>query len=61
MKPKPAMESLITGDSVDTDPVAGRRVMARALEIASSDGRLAINLSANDWLQAKKELTDGAE
>ena len=52
---------MITGDSVDTDPVAGRRVMARALEIASSDGRLAINLSANDWLQAKKELTDGAE
>ena len=47
---------ILTGDSVDTDPIAGRMVMARALEIAISDGRLAIDLSAKDWQQAKREL-----
>lgn len=52
-----AREPILTGDSVDTDPAAGRMVMARALEIAISDGRLAIDLSANDWQQAKRELT----
>jgi len=50
-----------TEDSIDTDPVAGRMVMARALEIAISDGRLAIDLSANDWQQAKRELTGEKE
>ena len=47
----------MTGASVDSDPEAGRLVMARALEIASNNGRLAIDLSANDWQQAKRELT----
>lgn len=56
-----ANEPILTGDSIDTDPVAGRMVMARALEIAISDGRLAIDLSANDWQQAKRELTGETE
>jgi hypothetical protein len=34
----------------------GRLVMARAIEIATADGRLAINLSKTDWEQAKREL-----
>jgi len=57
MKPNPPREAILSGDSVDTDPIAGRKVMARAIEIATSDGRLAIDLSANDWQQAKRELT----
>ena len=61
MKPRPPSEAILTGDSIDTDPVAGRLVMARAIEIATSDGRLAIDLSANDWQQAKRELTGEAD
>ena len=30
--------------------------MARAIKIATDDGRLAINLSKTDWEQAKREL-----
>ncbi len=56
-----ARKAILTGDSVDTDPVAGRMVMARALEIALNNGRLAINLSAHDWQQAKRELTGESE
>jgi len=56
-----AGEAILTGESVDTDPVAGRIVMARAIEIAISDGRLAIDLSATDWQQAKRELTSETE
>jgi len=37
-------------------PTAGRLVMARAIKIATDDGRLAINLSKTDWEQAKREL-----
>ena len=61
MKTHPPKEVILTGDSVDTDPIAGRLVMARALEIAINDGRLAIDLSANDWRQAKRELTGEPE
>ncbi|MFZ4780572.1 MAG: hypothetical protein ACOYM3_34905 [Terrimicrobiaceae bacterium] len=61
MKANPPKEAILTGDSVDTDPVAGRMVMARAIEIATSDGRLAIDLSADDWQQAKRELTGKAD
>ena len=43
-------------DSPVADPVSGRLVMARAIEIATTDGRLAINLSRTDWEQAKREL-----
>ena len=56
-----ATKAILTGESVDTDPVAGRMVMARAIEIAISDGRLAIDLSAHDWQQAKRELTGEPE
>lgn len=56
-----AKRAMLSGDSVDTDPAAGRLVMARALEIAISDGRLAIDLSLLDWQQAKRELTGEAE
>ena len=35
----------------------GRLVMARAIEIATADGRQAINLSKTDWEQAKRELS----
>ena len=45
-------------DSPAIAPVAGRLVMARAIEIAATDGRLAINLSKIDWDQAKRELND---
>jgi hypothetical protein len=61
MKPHPPREAILTGDSVDTDPVAGRIVMERAIELASIDGRSAIDLSAKDWQQAKRELTGEAE
>lgn len=44
-------------DSTITAPVAGHIVMARAIEIATADGRLAINLSKTDWEQAKRELS----
>ena len=44
-------------DFTTTAPVAGRLVMARAIEIAATDGRLAINLSKTDWEQAKRELS----
>ena len=56
-----ATKAILTGESVDTDPVAGRMVMARAIEIAISDGRLAIDLSAHDWQRAKRELTGETE
>lgn len=45
-------------DARATDPATGRLVMARAIEIATGDGRLAINLSKTDWEQAKRELDD---
>ena len=61
MKSNPEREAILTGDSIDTDPVAGRMIMSRALEIATSDGRLAIDLSAHDWQQAKRELTGEAD
>ncbi|MFZ4776946.1 MAG: hypothetical protein ACOYM3_16375 [Terrimicrobiaceae bacterium] len=61
MKANPERSPLITSESVDTDPIAGRLVMARAIEIAISNGRLAIDLSANDWQQAKQELTGEAD
>jgi hypothetical protein len=57
MKSNRPRKPSLTGASVDSDPEAGRLVMARALEIASNNGRLAIDLSANDWQQAKRELT----
>ena len=61
MKSHPPREAILTGESVDTDPIAGRMVMARAIEIAINDGRLAIDLSAHDWQQAKRELTGETE
>lgn len=56
-----ARKAVLTDDSVNTNPEAGRQVMARALEIAISDGRLAIDLSSHDWQQAKRELTGEPE
>ena len=53
MKTDPPNQSV---DSPTTAPVAGRLVMARAIEIATTGGRLAINLSKTDWEQAKREL-----
>ena len=61
MKSNPSSDAILTGDSVETDTVGGCMAMARALEIAISDGRLAIDLSAHDWQQAKRELTGEAE
>ena len=61
MKSHPPREAVLPGDSVDIDPIAGRMVMARAIEIAINDGRLAIDLSAQDWQQAKRELTGETE
>lgn len=61
MNPNPPREAVLTGDSIDTDPKAGRMVMARAIEIAISNGRLAIDLSAHDWQQAKREFTGEPE
>lgn len=56
MKPKSPGEVIFTDDSIDTNPVAGRLVMARAIELALIDGRSAIDLSITDWQQAKREL-----
>jgi hypothetical protein len=54
-------QGLFTGDSIDTDPVAGRLIMERAIQLASIDGRSAVDLSASDWQQAKRELTGESE
>lgn len=50
-----------TGDPVDTDTVGGCMVMGRAIEIATTDGRSAINLSEGDLEKAKLELSGEAE
>ena len=52
---------LYTGDSIDTDPVAGRLIMERAIQLALIDGRSAIDLFASDWQQARRELTGETE
>ncbi|MEI8309601.1 MAG: hypothetical protein WCH98_02475 [Verrucomicrobiota bacterium] len=54
-------QGLYTEDSIDTDPVAGRMIMERAIELATNDGRSAIDLSSNDWQQARRELTGKTE
>jgi len=54
-------QGLYTEDSIDTDPAAGRMIMERAIELASIDGRSAIDLSAKDWQQARRELTGKTE
>ena len=61
MNPNPPGKVILTDDAIDTNPVAGRMVMARAIELASIDGRSAIDLSISDWQQAKRELTGGTE
>jgi len=62
MKAKPTRgNTVLTSDSIDTNPAAGRMVMARAIELAFIDGRTATDLSVADWLQAKRELTGGVE
>ncbi len=61
MNPNSPAKIILTDDSIDTNPVAGRMVMARAIELASIDGRSAIDLSITDWQQAKRELTGGTE
>ncbi len=61
MNPDSPGKIILTDDSIDTNPVAGRMVMARAIELASLDGRSAIDLSITDWQQAKRELTGGTE
>lgn len=61
MNPASPGKVILTDDAIDTNPVAGRMVMARALELASIDGRSAIDLSITDWQQAKRELTGGTE
>ena len=61
MNPNLPGKIILTDDSVDTNPAAGRLVMARAIELALIDGRSAIDLSITDWQQAKRELTGGTE
>ena len=61
MNPNLPRKIILTEDSIDTNPVAGRMVMARAIELASLDGRSAIDLSITDWQQAKKELIGATE
>ncbi len=50
-----------TGDPVDTDTVGGCMVMGRAIEIATTDGRSATDLSEGDLEKAKLELSGEAE
>ena len=50
-----------TGDPVDTDTVGGCMVMGRAIEIATTDGRSALDLSEGDLEKAKLELSGEAE
>jgi len=54
-------KTVLTDDAIDTNPVAGRMVMTRAIELASIDGRTGIDLSITDWQQAKRELTGELE
>ena len=61
MNPNSPGKIILTDDSIDTNPAAGRLVMARAIELALIDGRSAIDLSITDWQQAKRELTGGTE
>ena len=61
MNPTSPGKVILTDDAIDTNPVAGRMVMARAIELASIDGRSAIDLSITDWQQAKRELTGVTE
>ena len=61
MNPNLPGKIILTDDSVDTNPAAGRLVMARAIELALIDGRSAIDQSITDWQQAKRELTGGTE
>ena len=61
MNPKSPGKIILTDDFIDTNPAAGRLVMARAIELALIDGRSAIDLSITDWQQAKRELTGGTE
>ncbi|MFZ4779472.1 MAG: hypothetical protein ACOYM3_29265 [Terrimicrobiaceae bacterium] len=51
----------LTGDPVNTDTVGGCMVMGRAIEIATTGGRSAIELSKTDLEQAKLELSSEAE
>jgi len=46
-----------TENSAGLDSVTGGKVMARAIELAFLSGRSAIELSKNDWEQAKQEMT----
>lgn len=48
--------ALHSGETSNTDPAAGLLIMKRAIELASIDGRSAIELSKTDWEQAKREL-----
>lgn len=61
MKTSLLNQHLLSRDSIDTDPIAGRLIMERAIELATLDGRLAIDLSSNDWNQAKRELSGEAD
>ena len=54
-------EDLSTGESVDTDSVAGRIVMEREIELASIHDRSAMFLFTNNWQQARRELTGETE
>jgi len=54
MKTHPLKQGIVFAT---TDSVGGSIVMARAIEIASADGRLAIDLLKTDWEQAKRELS----
>ena len=54
-------QGLYTWDYIDTDPIAGRLIMERAIQLATIDGRSAVDLSASDWQQARRELTGETE
>ncbi len=54
-------QGLYTKDSFGNDSATGPVVMARAIEIATNDKRPAIELSADDWQRAKRELSDKTE
>jgi hypothetical protein len=60
MKTNLLTQEILTGDAVDTDTVGGCMVMGRAIEIAITDGRSAIDLSKTDLEQAKRELSSEA-
>ena len=61
MSTNPLKQGLLTENSVGIGTVTRNMVRERAVELAVINGRLAQEVSKNDWEQAKRELTGGPD